>query len=197
VTNIPGGVDDDTNPVWNPWYIQGWTAQNQDNLTAPTLTFSAQNLPTWLVRVNVVHNYDDGLGNPLGGYLTFEQSEDLLITDTTVTPNQYYTVPKRLVGDIPLASTLAWNEEGSGKIHLYYGLLTVVLLATDNTGITFLYDSNDTPPVSWVYHVREYFYRGYQFDIALPSADSSATPDLYSLIVPGTMEKNHDWNRGF
>jgi hypothetical protein len=198
MTNIPGGVDDDLNPVWNPWYIPGWTSQNEKNLAAPPPLPGATSAPGWLVRVNVVHNYVDGIGNPLGGYLTFEQSEDLLITDTTQTPTTYYTQPKRMVGDIPLASTLSWNEEGSGKIHLWYGVLTVILLATDNTGITILSASSDTsPPTTWNYHVREYWYRGWAYDIAVPSADASTTPDLYELIVPGTMKRNHDWNRGF
>lgn len=198
MTNIPGTIDDDTNPVWNPWYIPGWNAQHPANLTAPQPLYSASAAPSWLVRVNLVHTYIDGLGNPLGGYLTFEQSNDLLITDTTQTPTAYYTMPKRLTGDIPLSNTLAWNEEGSGKIHLWYGQLTVVLYATDNTGITILEPSADTsPPTTWNYHVAEYFYRGYKYDITVPSSDQTGMTDLYSLIVPGTMKRNHNWNRGY
>jgi len=194
----PGIVDYSDDPLLPPWYIPGWTAQDKINIQAPQTPFQWTELPQTLTRVEVTGNYCDGTGNPLGGYLTFEQSDDLLISDPTQTPTTYFRVPKREVGDIPISQTIAWNEEGSGKIYLIHGQLDVVLLATDNANVTIndpLTSSNPSEPISWVYHVREYLMRGLKYDIAVPSTTSPV--DINSLIVAGTVEKNNDWNRGY
>lgn len=199
----PGIVDYSDNPVLPPWYIPGWTNQNENNVVAPTSPFQLTALPSTLVRVNVTGTWTDGVGNPLGGYMTFEQSCDLLVT-VTGSPNQYFTIPARLVGDIPIPNTIAWNMEGSGKINLIYGQLDVVLLATDNTQITPLPVMVDkysvagdvsTTPASWVYHVKEYWLGGRMYDITVPGATSPI--DINSLIVSGTEYLNDEWNRGF
>jgi hypothetical protein len=151
----------------------------------------------------VTGTWTDGIGNALGGYMTFEQSCDLLVT-IDGSPNQYFTIPARLVGDIPIPNTVAWNMEGSGKINLIYGQLDVVLLATDNELITPLpimvdeysiANDQSTTPVSWVYHVREYWLGGRMYDIVVPGATSPV--DINALIVSGTEYLNTEWDRGY
>jgi hypothetical protein len=199
----PGVVDYSDDPILPPWYIPGWTSQNEDNVVAPQSPFQLTSLPSTLTRVEVTGTWDDGVGNPLGGYMTFEQSCDLLVTIAGSTPT-YYTIPARLVGDIPIPNTIAWNMEGSGKINLIYGQLDVVLLATDNTQISPLPIAVDeysaagdisTTPASWVYHVREYWLGGRMYDITVPGATSPT--DINNLIVAGTIYLNDEAQRGY
>jgi hypothetical protein len=158
------------------------------------VVFSA--LPQWLNYVMVTGNFNDGNGAPLGGYLTFQQSNDLLITDPTVSPPAYYRVPKRLVGNPAAANTVAYNEAGSGKMFLIYGMLYVMLMANDNANITIFEDADDTnTPSQWIYHVKEYFYRGKEYDIFVPT--SSVNLDINACVIPGTIKSNKDWARGY
>jgi hypothetical protein len=198
MTVYPGIVDYSDLPLLPPWFIPGWTSQNQDttSLLAPVRGVVFSELPAALNYIQVTGNFDDGTGAPLGGYFTFMQSNDLLVSDPTQTPTAYYRVPKRLVGTVPTTSTTAYNESGSGKIHLIYGILQVMLLATDNPNITvFTNSDNDDPPSSWNYTVKEYFYRGKKYQMSVPSTTNPV--DINSLITPGTIRSNHDWDRGY
>lgn len=187
----PGVVDYSDLPLLPPWYIPGWTNQNEDNYAAPQSPLQWTMLPLSLTRVEIIGNYSDSVGNPMGGYLTFEQSHDLLVTDESQTPPAVFRVPKRMVGDIPAQNTIAWNEEGSGKIYLVHGHLDVILLANDNNNV-MVQNSKDA---LWVYHVKEYFMRGMEYDIFVPSGSSPV--DINTLVIDGTMHPNHDWNRGY
>jgi hypothetical protein len=201
----PGVVDYSGDPLLPPWYIPGWTNQNEANVLAPTSPFVLSALPTTLTQINVTGNWADGSGNAQGGYLTFEVSTDLLVT-VTGSPNSYYTIPAGLVGTIPsnvVGDVTAWNQQGSGKVHLIYGQLTVILYATDNAQITPVaipvdqYAITGETPIavtSWVYHVKEYWYNGRNYDISVPSGTTPV--DINNLIVPGTTYLNTDWNRG-
>lgn len=193
-----GNVDDSDLPILPWWYIPGITTQNVGTaqLPAPAQRFSFTQLPSNLTYVTVSGNYDDGSGNWMGGFLTFQQSDDLLLLSN----GTYYRIPARLVGQIPIANTLAFNWEGSGRIYLQFGQLNVGLLATDTPGITVQvpYPETQEPgfvqPVSWVYHVKEYFYRGMQYDIAPVMAQAATGADINSLIIPSTYMKNDDWS---
>lgn len=208
-SSFGGTVDYSDDPLLPPWYIPGWSSQLQNNpsfaLPAPKNPFfNFSNLPTDLNFVEVIGNYMDSMGNNLGGFLTFEQSENLLYGPDPIT-GLMYRMPKRLVGIIPNKNQnfIAWNAEGSGKTYLIFGMLDVLLMATDTPNIQILESYNETQetgfvaPTSWVYHVKEYFYGGMRYDISVPTADDTATTDINSLIIPSTYQKNHDWNRGF
>ena len=204
-----GAVDYSDNPILPPWYVPGWTAQVENSqlfsLPAPPTQITFSNLPSTLPYVNVTGTYSDGMGNNLGGYLTFEQQYDLLLTNTVNGVTSTFRLPKRLVGVIPNQNQnfMAWNFEGSGRVYLIYGMLNVNLLATDtpNTTIQIPYWQTQVPgfvqPTSWVYHVKEYFSHGMKYDISVPMADVAASVDINSLIIPNTYEPNDDWNRGF
>jgi hypothetical protein len=197
MTNPTGGIDYSDDPILPAWYVPGWTSQNQEtsqfSLPAPANRINAfGSLPANLSYTEVTGIYSDGNNNQLGGYLTFEQSNDLVIS----VDGQAYRVPKRLVGDIPVANLLAWNAEGSGKVYLQFGKLDVIVLANDNIDVTIMAESpTKTPPAQWVYHVKEYFMRGYEYDIFVPS--STVAQDINSLVIPGTQKLNPDWHRGY
>lgn len=190
-------IDYSDDKILPPWYVRGWTAQDVNSpefsLPAPANPLNAFGaLPANLSYAEVTGTYSDSNNNQLGGYLTFEQSNDLVVT----VAGQTFRVPKRLVGDIPVANLLAWNAEGSGKVYLQFGKLDVILLTNDNIDVTIMPESpTDTPPAQWVYHVKEYFLRGYEYDIFVPS--STTAQDINSLVVPGTQRLNPDWHRGY
>jgi hypothetical protein len=196
-----GNIDDSADPVLPAWYVSGWNAQqiSQYSLPAPAQSTVYSQLPTDLTYVPVTGNYDDGSGNWLGGYLTFEQSDDLLYGPDPST-GQYYRIPKRLVGQVPVPNILAFNWEGSGRIYIQFGSLNVMLLATDTPHVVvqqYTYQTQEpgwVQPVSWVYHVKEYFMRGAQYDIAPVMAQATTGVDINSLIVPGTYAPNDEWS---
>jgi hypothetical protein len=202
----PGIVDYSDLPLLPPWYIPGWTSQNEANVLAPTSPFVIASLPSTLTLINVTANYADGSGNAQGGYMTFQVSNDLLVI-VAGSPPTYYTIMAGLVGTIPSAATgdvTAWNQQGSGKVHLIYGQLTVDLYATDNSQITPIATPVDQyaitgeqpiPVNSWVYHVREYWMGGRMYDIQVPSTNSPV--DINTLIVSNTIYLNDEWNRGY
>lgn len=192
-----GNIDDSDLPIIPWWYISGITAQNVSTFELPApKRLTTNQLPSTLTYVNVTGNYDDGSGNWMGGYLTFEQSDDLLLLNG----GTYYRIPKRLVGQVPVPNILAFNWEGSGRIYIQFGSLNVMLLATDTAGVTIQqpYYVTQEPgfvaPVSWVYHVKEYFYRGMQYDIAPVIAQATTPVDINSLIIPNTFTTNNDWS---
>jgi hypothetical protein len=203
----PGVVDYSDDPILPPWYVPGWTSQNEANVVAPVSPFILTALPTSLTQINVTGNWADGSGNALGGYLTFEVSNDLLVTDVVNSNTYYYTIPAGLVGDIPaniVGDLTAWNQQGSGKIHLIYGQLSVILYATDNEQMVpqptpvdeyAITGEQPIPVASWVYHVKEYWKGGRNYDIIVPSENTPV--DINTLIVPGTVYLNTDWARGF
>ena len=196
-----GNIDDSDLPVLPAWYVSGWNAQQiqQYSLPAPSRLATYNQLPADLTYVNVTGNYDDGSGNWLGGFLTFEQSADLLYGPDPGT-GQYYRIPHRLVGQVPVPNILAFNWEGSGRIYIQFGTLNVMLLATDTTPITvqqYYYQTQEpgwVQPVSWVYHVKEYFMNGAQYDIAPTIAMATTGVDINSLVISGTYAPNHEWS---
>lgn len=194
-----GNIDDSDLPLLPWWYISGITAQNVSTFTlpAPANTAVINQLPANLTYVSVTGNYNDGAGNWLGGYVTFEQSNDLLLLDN----GTYYRIPARLTGTIPIANTLGFNWDGSGRVYLQFGQLAVNLLATDTAGVTIQVPfANTQAPgyvaqTSWVYHVKEYFQNGYEYDIAPVIAQASTTGvDINSLIIPSTYAPNAEWS---
>jgi hypothetical protein len=187
MANTFQGPDYSNQPLLPAWYIFGWTNQNDAYLPAPTSPFAVTAFPSDQKFVEVVGNYFDGAANPYSGYFTFEQSDNFTIHESTT----YWRVPKGLVGIIPQGDFWAYNYENSGKIYLVQGGLDVILAATDNPNLTT--DSG----ITLVYHVKEYFYGGQNYDIAVPGADSASQVDIHSLIVPGTAEPNKMWNRGY
>lgn len=200
---FPGVVDYSADPLLPPWYIPGWTNQNEANVLAPTAPFVLSTLPTTLTYIEVTGTWSDAAGNPQGGYLTFELSNNLLVT-VTGSPNQYFTIPASLTGNLASGTSVtAGNQQGSGKIHLIYGNLDVSLLATDNSQVTPVATPVDQyaitgelpiTPVGWVYHVKEYWLGGRKYDITVPSATTPV--DINNLIVPGTTYLNVEWDRG-
>lgn len=194
----PGNVDDSDLPILPWWYIPGINAQNvnQLQLPAPANQVTFNQLPSNLTYVQVTGNYDDGSGNWLGGFLTFEQSDDLLLNNG----GTYYRIPKRLVGQVPVPNTLAYNWEGSGRVYIQFGTMNVMLLATNTAGITVqvpYYETQEpgfVQPTSWVYHVKEYFMGGYEYDIAPVISQASAPVDINTLIIPSTYVPNTHWS---
>jgi hypothetical protein len=205
---VTGGIDYSDLPILPAWYVSGWTAQNFESSTyslpAPTPNSVFSELPSQLIYSLVSASYNDGNGNQIGGYLTFEQSNDLLIQQPAGT---YYRVPARLAGNIPVTNILAYNFEGSGKVYLQWGELNVMLLATDQPAVasmTILEPYSTTQqagyiaPVSWVYHVLEYIGpTSMAYDVSVPSSSSPGPVDINSLIIANTFEQNDDWNRGY
>jgi hypothetical protein len=181
------GPDYSNQPLLPAWYTLGWTTQAPDYLPAPTNPFNVLALPSDQVYCEVIGNYVDGNGNPLGGYLTFEQSDNITLTES----GNYWRIPSGLVGITPSGDWWAYNYQSSGKIYLGFGGLQVILMATNNPNITT--DSG----AALVYHVKEYFYGGRNFDITVPGADDLVTTDINTLMVSGTIEPNLMWNRGY
>ena len=99
-----------------------------------------------------------------------------------------------------MPNILAYNWEGSGRIYIQWGMLNVMLLATDTPGVTIqqpYYETQEpgyVAPVSWVYHVKEYFMGGMQYDIAPVLSQATTGADINSLIVPSTYAPNHEWS---
>jgi hypothetical protein len=203
-TIFPGVVDYSDDPILPPWYVPTWTTQNSltKNVAAPANTF-LNNLPTNFTYLEIQGTFIDGNGNNIGGYFSFEQSDDLLIQDPSGT---YFRVPKRMAGNIPFGNQLGWSTQGSGKVYIQFGVLDVILLCTDQpnaASVTILETFSSTQqqgfvqPTTWVYHVKEYIGIGSRmYDISVPSASSPGPVDINTLVIPNTIELNDDWNRG-
>lgn len=181
------GPDYSNQPLLPAWYIYGWSAQNDAYLEAPANAFAQQQLPVDQVFVSLTGMYFDPGGNPLGGYLTFEPSDNITIVEN----GTYFRIPSRLTGQVPSSNWWGFNYQGSGKIYLFQGGLQVILMATDNPNTST--DSGD--PL--VYHVKEYFLDGMNYDITVPMGDQNSSVDIHSLIVSGTMKPNQEWNQGY
>lgn len=165
-------------------YVEGWTAQNNAAFPAPPDNGGwLDTFPVDQVYLQLCQYYYDGDSNGLGGFLTFWPSDSFTITENDVT----WRVPQRLLGTLTWpydnagVSPWAFSMEGSGKIFIWNGWLTVRLAATDNPNLVT--DSGD--PLT--YHVTEHFKGGREFDITVPGALATATnPTLYAQIVSGS-----------
>lgn len=166
------GIDNYGQPLLDAWWTPGWTSQNDSYIQVPPSQYSPQGFPQDLSYVTVTGNYFDTSSDPLSGYLTFWPSSAL----TFQSGSSYTYMPQRYAGTNQ--TLLGLNQMGDGKIYLWYGQLSVILLATDNAGMT---------PASFTYHVIEHYLNGLQYDIVVPSADVSTAVDIHSLIVPGSI----------
>lgn len=185
-TQTFGGPDYSNQPLLPPWYMVGWTAQAPTFQPAPVSPFAALPFPSDQVFVEITAMYYSGDGNPLAGYLTFQQSSDITITESGMT----FRVPGRMVGLVPPGAYYGYAYRGTGRIYLFRGRLDVNLMATDNPNVTA--DSG----TALVYHVKEYFMDGQNYDISVPKA-TSGPADIRSLIVPGTVSPNKEWSLGY
>lgn len=168
------GIDYKGQPLLDAWWTPGWTSQNRDasSIQVPPNQFSAQGFPSGLNYVTITGNYFDTSADPLSGYLTFWPSSPLtfLVNGvTTYMPQRYSGTNQTMLG---------LNQMGDGKIYLWYGQLSVSLLATDNANMT---------PASFTYHVKENYFKGLQYDIVVPSSDINTAVDIHSLILPGSV----------
>lgn len=181
-----GGPDYSNNPLVPAWYMIGWTAQAPGYIPAPANNFGSIAFPGDQVFVEVTTQYYDGNANPLGGYLTFEQSDNITITENATT----FRIPARMTGLVPPGAWYGYSYRGSSRIYLYLGKLNVNLMATNNPNVV-----TDTG-LPLVYHVKEFFLGGRDFDITVPLTDASPI-DISLLIVPGTITPNAEWNLGY
>jgi hypothetical protein len=168
------GIDYKGQPLIDAWWTPGWTAQNADiaSVPVPPNSFAPPGFPSNLTYVTVVGSYFDTIADPMSGYLTFWPSSALTFNQSgaiTYMPQRYSGVNHSPIGI---------NQMGSEKIYLWYGQLSVSLLATDNANMT---------PASFTYHVKENFKGGNQYDITVPSADSSSAVSIFNLIIPGSV----------
>ena len=168
------GIDYKGQPLIDAWWTPGWTSQNirTSSVQVPSNSFAPPGFPQNLTYVTVLGSYFDTVSNPMSGYLTFWPSSALTFNESgaiTYMPQRFSGVNQTPIGI---------NQMGQEKIYLYYGQLSVSLLATDNANMT---------PASFTYHVKENFKGGNQYDIVAPSADSSAGISIFDLILPGTI----------
>lgn len=181
-----GGPDYSNQPLLPAWYVIGWNAQAPTFLPAPANPFATVPFPSDQVFVEVTAAYYDGNANALGGYLMFEQSEAFTITEGGTT----FRIPQRMVGLVPPGAWYGYSYRGSGRVYLFAGKLDTNLLATDNPSAV----TDSGAPL--VYHCKEFFLGGRNFDITVPKATTSPV-DLGSLIVTGTITPNDEWNLGY
>lgn len=172
-----------------PWYTPGYTAHlgpNGEQVYTPLIpggtAVEFADFPSDLTSfTTVTQRYFSPDADPLGGFLTFMPSSDITVFENGVS----YRIPRRLAGTETWpaldsgVSPWAFSMEGSGRIYIWLGLMTVKLLPTDSPNIM----TDDGQPLT--YHVTEHFLGGKQFDITVPTTTSTA--DLYASIVPGTI----------
>jgi hypothetical protein len=173
------GANNSDDPLVTPWNIRGWTAQAipQDTVAVTTAASPSAPLPSNLVYAVVQAPYYDFDNNPLSGFLMFCMSEAITVTSNGKT----YRIPARYAGRDVSQFAGAQNAWGSGKIYIRHGLMSVLLMTTDNPAIV----TDSGSPLT--YHVTEHFLGGQQFDITLPT--SSVSPvDLRSLVVSGSIQ---------
>jgi hypothetical protein len=193
VPGVPGATA--TSDYLSAWSTIGYTAQLGPNGTfdytalipsqSPYAVDYAQFPSELLPFATVTARYFSPDGDPLGGFLTFMPSSAITVTDTS---GASYRIPRRLSGTETWpaldsgVSPWAFSMEGSGRIYVWLGLLTVKLLACNAPGIV----TDDGEALT--YHVTEHFVGGKQFDISIPQPTSfGQAVDLYSSVVPGTI----------
>lgn len=188
-TPINNGTNNFDDPLVQPWYIEGWTAQGVTNDTIQAVTgllTAPAPLPVNLVYAVVTAMYIDMDSNPLSGFLTFQLSEGFSVVSGGVT----YRLPAdRLAGRDNTQNALGMSNFGTGKIYIRRGLMSVTLMTTSNPAIAT--DSGN--PLS--YHVTEHFIGGQQYDITISDAEVSPV-DLRSLVVAGSV-KPFDFDPAF
>lgn len=175
---IYNGTDYQGQPLVDAWWTRGWTSQNNSYIEA-TQPGGTPNFPSNLLSVEVTHVYFDPDGNPLPGFLTFQMTDNVTISDNGVS----FTMPARYAGREADGSAFAQNNWGSGQIYIWRGQVAVSLFQTDSTYMT----TQNGGPLYWF--VQEHFLYGSQFFITVPGADAPGPVDLYSLIVSGTQTR--------
>lgn len=181
---IYNGTDYQGQPLVSAWWTRGWTAQNDSYIEA-IQPGGTPNFPSNLISVEVAHTYFDPDGNALPGFLTFKMTDDVLISDSSVT----FSMPARYAGRQADGSAFAQNNWGSGRIYIWRGTVQVELFQTDSEFMT----TRNGGPLYWF--VQEHFLDGYQYFITVPGDSAPGPVDLYSLIVDGTQTK-YDYNPG-
>jgi hypothetical protein len=170
-------------PLVQPWWIPGWTAQNIEAKTelAVNNNLLGPGFPSNLAFVNVTGNFFDPNSSGLSGYLTFMMSSGITVEDNGV----YYRLPQRLTGTMNQSYNLAYNNWGNGVIYLVLGRLNMELFATDQTtsGSTITTDNGQ----AFFYFVTEHWMGGRTYHIQVPSSDAGTSVDIESLIVAGTI----------
>jgi hypothetical protein len=192
---IYNGTDTNDQPLVDAWWTRGWTAQTGEFNTTPassdlfidpdyliaTQPGTYPSFPSNLVAVTVTANYFDTDGNGLPGFLTFRMSDNITVVDSGIT----YRMPARYAGIQDDGSSFAQNNWGFGRIFINKGLMSVLLFATNNPGITT--DSGN----ALTYTVVEHFMGGRVFSITVPETSPSPT-DLNSLITGTVLPYNFD-----
>jgi hypothetical protein len=181
-------------PLVAPWWIAGWTAQNAQTaafeILANNENVTGPGFPTNLAFVRVTGNYFDGNSSGIPGYVTCYMSDNITVTDNSVT----YRLPQRLTGTMNFPNNLAYNNFGNGMLYLGLGRLDITLFATDQTasGSTVTTDSGQ----AFTYWVTEHFMGGQQYQISVPSSDASTTAgvDIHSLIVSGSVNPHYHFD---
>lgn len=187
VPGQPGSTQRDD--YLSPWYTPGYTAHlgpdgtfvYTDLLPGGSALDFAMFPPDLTNFRKVTQRYFSPDGDPLGGFLTFMPSSDMTVTEDGVS----YRIPRRLAGTETYpaldsgVSPWAFSMEGSGRIYIWLGLMVVKLFPTDSPNVV----TDDGNPLT--YHVTEHFVGGKQFDITVPTDDT--TLDLYSSVVAGSI----------
>lgn len=152
-------TDDRLTPAW---YTPGWSVQNPSYPENPSYNDSgASNLPDELKFKKIVGTFFNSDSMPQTGYLSFTPSADLTYYDSV---EEHYV---RLTGSYQ-------------KVYLNKGQLKINLLATDNTGVS---------PSSFVYHVKEGWMGGREYDIVVPR-DGDESIDIGFVIQSGTVTED-------
>lgn len=190
-----GFQDTQGEPLMDAWSVPGLTAQHPVYpIVGTSLPFSV-NFADDISFVEVTSQYFDAAMNPIGGYLTFQPSADLIIKEE----GQTWRIPARLAGFAPFGmSTGPWNYnmQNSGRNYIQFGKLDVMLMATDLVqGLAAVtpYANPElaiTPPAghAFVYVVEEHFnIPGLTYQITVPAVDTGVATGIGSLIIPGTV----------
>lgn len=178
------GTNNADDPLVQPWWIPGWTAQAipQDTLIAGTSSALGAAFPSNLAFVNITARYFDTNSSGAAGFLTIMMSDGITVEDS----GTYYRLPQRLTGTMNQSLPFAYNNWGNGVLYIVHGLLSIQVFATDQTlsGSTVTTDSGG----SLTYWVTEHMIGGRTYQISVPSSDSPGPVDINSLIISGTVQ---------
>lgn len=177
------GTNNADDPLVQPWWIPGWTAQAAaaDTVVASSSQLLGVNFPTNLAFVRITGNYADTNSSGVGGFLTLMMSDGITVVDGS----NSFRLPQRLTGTMNQALPFAYSNWGDGRLYLYRGRLDIQVFATDQTasGSTITTDSGG----SLTYWVTEHMLGGRQFQITVPSSSAPGPVDINSMIIPGTI----------
>lgn len=179
-----GVIDGEWEQITPPYYTLGFAYQGMNPETyvpaPPVASGALAPFPSDQVMATVQQYYFDADRNPLSGFLTFWPSTGFTIAEDGTS----WYIPQRLCGTETWPgldtgqSPWAWSMDTTGKIYIWLGLMTAILYATDNPGIT----TDDGGQLT--YHVAEHFMGGREYEIAVPQDLSG---DLTSCIIPETI----------